>query len=148
MLKRGPRPSEPKPPVPPTIDGLDMDLRMNGFDVMALHSLKFGDGISSPQATHMKIFGKLKFNGRVPGVNPASDDSIQAESTTTKQLTRMVGDVSLVGLKLNQFLVAPNLAGSLDISPASLKVSLRSHLNFKYTVRRLRSSSIAVQIMF
>ena len=126
VQKRGQRSLEFKPAVLPKIDGVDVDLHLNGFDLMGMHPLRFDDVASSPQSMHMKLFGKLKFNGRVPDSKRASKGDSQSEIDLeiNNKVRGMVGEVSLVGLKLNQFLVAPNLFGSLDISSTSLKVSL------------------------
>lgn len=123
VQKRGPRIPQFKPAVMPTVTGLDVDMRLNGFDLMGVHPLCFGETFSPPQSMHMKIFGKVKFKGRVPDEKTASQGSLQSECPLERKLTSMIGEVSLVGLKLNQFMVAPNLTGSLDISPTSLKVS-------------------------
>jgi hypothetical protein len=122
VQKRGPRIPQFKPAAMPTVTGLDVDMRLNGFDLMGVHPLCFGETFSPPQSMHMKVFGKVKFNGLVPDAKTVSHESLQSESPPERNLTSMIGEVSLVGLKLNQFMVAPNLTGSLDISPTSLKV--------------------------
>lgn len=117
---------EYKPAPPPVVEGLDLDLKLRGFDVVGLAPL------NSPLAdsSHMKITGKVKFNGQVPKPRPKviSDDG---KSVNTKdeealescnEMSGLVGEVSLSGLKLNQLLVAPHLTGSLEVSPSSFKV--------------------------
>lgn len=123
VQKQGPRVPQFKPAATPTVTGLDVDMRLDGFDLMGVHPLLLGETFSPSQPMHMKVFGKIKFNGRVPDTKIASQESSQSEFPLEKKLTSMIGEVSLVGLKLNQFMVAPNLTGSLDISSTSLKVS-------------------------
>ena len=123
VRKQGPRILQFKPAAMPIVTGLDVDMRLNGFDLMGVHPLCFGETFSPPQSMHMKLFGKIKFNGRVPDLKTASQKSLQSESPLERKLTSMIGEVSLMGLKLNQFMVAANLTGSLDVSPTSLKVS-------------------------
>lgn len=124
VQKQGPRFPQFKPAAMPIVSGLDVDMRLDGFDLMGVHPLIPGETFSPPQSMHMKVFGKVKFNGRVPDTKVAAHESLQSEFPPEKKLTSMTGEVSLVGLKLNQFMVAPNLTGLLDISPTSLKVSL------------------------
>ncbi|KAG0581653.1 hypothetical protein KC19_4G269200 [Ceratodon purpureus] len=129
VQKRGPRIPQFKPPTMPKVTGLDVDMRLNGFDLMDVHPLCFGENFSPPQSMHMKVFGKVKFNGRVPAIKTASQVSLEAESPPERKLTSMIGEVSLVGLKLNQFMVAPNLTGSLDISPTYLKLDTSGRID-------------------
>lgn len=123
VQRQGPRVLQFKPAAMPAVTGLDVDMRLDGFDLMGVHPLLLGETFSPPQLMHMKVFGKIKFNGRVPGSKIVSQESSPSELLLEKKLTSMVGEVSLVGLKLNQFMVTPNLTGSLDISPTYLKVS-------------------------
>lgn len=129
VQKRGPRIPQFKPAAMPTVTGLDVDMRLNGFDLMGVHPLCFGETFSPPQSMHMKVFGKVKFNGLVPDTKTVSHESLRSESPPERNLTSMIGEVSLVGLKLNQFMVAPNLTGSLDISPSSLKLDTSGRID-------------------
>ncbi|KAL3692761.1 hypothetical protein R1sor_006412 [Riccia sorocarpa] len=120
---------EYKPAPPPTIEGLDLDLQLRGFDVMGMFPLRSPLSPSS----HMKVTGKVKFNGHVPKSesNKAPEPGIlkELESNDSAGISRpangipgLKGEISLSGVKLNQLLVAPQLQGSLEISPTCFKV--------------------------
>ncbi|BBN05669.1 hypothetical protein MPTK1_3g15020 [Marchantia polymorpha subsp. ruderalis] len=116
---------EYKPAPPPTIEGLDLDLRLRGFDVMGMSPVR------SPltPSSHMKVTGKVKFNGHVP--KSEYDEAVGSSSGVEANyrpgisgngIPGLKGEISLSGVKLNQLLVAPQLNGSLEISPTSFKV--------------------------
>ncbi|KAL2635099.1 hypothetical protein R1flu_006578 [Riccia fluitans] len=115
---------EYKPAPPPTIEGLDLDLRLRGFDVMGMSPLR------SPltPSSHMKVTGKVKFNGHVPKseTNTALEPRLSGDTAGISRpgngIPGLQGEISLSGVKLNQLLVAPQLHGSLDISPTSFKM--------------------------
>ncbi|KAL8253626.1 hypothetical protein R6Q59_031847 [Mikania micrantha] len=88
------------------IEGVELDLRMRNFEIFNLvSSYAFG----SLRPVHLKATGRIKFQGKV--VKPSAEVS-----------KILAGDVSITGLKLNQLLLAPNLAGQLNISPACIKL--------------------------
>ncbi|KAL8218910.1 hypothetical protein R6Q57_022283 [Mikania cordata] len=88
------------------IEGVELDLRMRNFEIFNLvSSYAFG----SLRPVHLKATGRIKFQGKV--VKPSAEAS-----------KILAGDVSITGLKLNQLLLAPNLAGQLNISPACIKL--------------------------
>lgn len=117
--------SDPVVAVAPDILGFDADLRLRGFDILGL---SYFGSIGSPKSMHMKLSGKTKFQGRVvkfrsvdEKVTAQEEDSSYVECDGIKA-SRLVGDVLLSGIKLNQLLVAPQLTGSFDISSQCFKV--------------------------
>ncbi|KAI3695763.1 hypothetical protein L1987_78763 [Smallanthus sonchifolius] len=88
------------------IEGVELDLRMRGFEIFNMVSSYAFDSL---RPIHLKATGRIKFQGKV--VKPAAE--------VPKILA---GDVSITGLKLNQLLLAPHLAGQLNISPACIKL--------------------------
>ena len=120
--------------MPFVVDGVELDLRMRGFEFFNwISSYPF----DSPRPMHLKATGRIKFQGKV--LKPSSitnDQNFGFEMN--KQLVEMsdkgktdslVGEVSIAGLKLNQLMLAPQLAGQLSISRESIKVMCR---NFNY----------------
>lgn len=115
-----------KSAVPFTIEGVELDLRMRGFEFFSLVSYPF----ESPRPTHLKATGKVKFQGKVlkPFNQPneegcSSEGKVQHFEMTDKGNTEsLVGEVSVSGLKLNQLMVAPQLVGPLSISRECIKV--------------------------
>ncbi|EHA8590861.1 hypothetical protein COCNU_scaffold026073G000010 [Cocos nucifera] len=106
--------------VPLVVEGVDLDLRMQEFEFA---SLILSDAFDSPRPLHLKATGKIKFQGKVvKTINYTDDGKYGHEKKMVDPLminndtARVVGDVSLSGLKLNQLLLAPQLAGSLCIS--------------------------------
>jgi hypothetical protein len=113
--------------MPFVVDGVELDLRMRGFEFLNwISSYPF----DSPRPMHLKATGRIKFQGKV--LKPSSitnDQNFGFEKN--KQLVEMsdkgktdslVGEVSIAGLKLNQLMLAPQLAGQLSISRESIKV--------------------------
>ncbi|PKA54157.1 hypothetical protein AXF42_Ash018167 [Apostasia shenzhenica] len=92
------------------IEGIDLDLRMRGFELASLISYT---PFVAPRQLHLKATGRFKFQGKVimPDLHLGGDEK-----------TRLLGDLSLSGVKLNQLLLAPQLAGSLSISHDSIKL--------------------------
>lgn len=113
--------------IPFTVEGVDLDLRMRGFEFFSLVSYPF----DSPRPTHLKATGKIKFQGKVlkpfsqsTEQNFGSEEETQHEKFTIKENKQcLVGEVSVSGLKLNQLMLAPQLVGSLSISRDSVKVT-------------------------
>ena len=58
VQKRGPCILQCEPAVMPTGTGLDVDMRLNGFDLMGGHPLRFGETFSPPQSTHVKSLAR------------------------------------------------------------------------------------------
>lgn len=116
------KPEDWRPPVSPAIEGLDLDVRLRGFDMMSLSPSSILPSSISPGGAHMKVTGKMKFQGRVPQNSSAESPFCDGLPDNGTQHTRLVGDVTLSGIKLNQLLVAPHLTGSMDMSPDRFKV--------------------------
>lgn len=116
--------------MPFVVEGIDLDLRMRGFEFFSLVSSYPFD---SQKPMHLKATGKIKFQGKV--LKPFSISTGQEfDSERNKQQMNMtdegktdslVGEVSISGLKLNQLMLAPQLAGSLSISRECIKVVQR-----------------------
>uniref|UniRef100_A0A6N2NHD1 Translocation and assembly module TamB C-terminal domain-containing protein n=1 Tax=Salix viminalis TaxID=40686 RepID=A0A6N2NHD1_SALVM len=114
--------------MPFTVEGVELDLRMRGFEFFSLVSFYPFD---SPRPTHLKATGKIKFQGRM--LKPSSivneqdlasgRDMQHVEVEGTAQGTQsLVGEVSVTGLRLNQLMLAPQLAGQLSISRDRIKL--------------------------
>ncbi|KAK3212800.1 hypothetical protein Dsin_017506 [Dipteronia sinensis] len=129
-----------KDAIPFTFEGVELDLRMRGFEFFSLVSYPF----DSPRPTHLKATGKIKFQGKVLKQCSQSTEKIFG-SEENNQNTKMpdkedkqslVGEVSVSGLKLNQLMLAPQLVGSLSIS--------RDHIKLDATGRPDESLAIEV----
>lgn len=112
--------------VPLVVEGVDLDLRLQEFEFA---SLILSDAFDSPRPLHLKATGKIKFQGKVVKTVNYTDDRTYGHEkymvdplTVNNDIARLVGDISLSGLKLNQLLLAPQLAGSLCISHEAVKV--------------------------
>ncbi|XP_065849413.1 protein TIC236, chloroplastic [Euphorbia lathyris] len=111
--------------VPFTVEGVELDLRMRGFEFFSLVSSYPFD---SPRPTHLKATGKIKFQGKVlkssknsSGHDLPSEKSVQHEQLEGNKES-LVGEVSVSGLRLNQLMLAPQLVGQLGISRDSIKL--------------------------
>lgn len=110
--------------IPFTVDGIELDLRMRGFEFFSLVSSYPFD---SPRPTHLKATGKVKFQGKV--LKPSSianekdlpcDKKVSHEQIEGNKES-LVGEVSVSGLRLNQLMLAPQLVGQLSISRDHIK---------------------------
>ncbi|XP_038973115.1 protein SUBSTANDARD STARCH GRAIN 4, chloroplastic isoform X2 [Phoenix dactylifera] len=113
--------------VPLVVEGVELDLRMLEFEFA---SLILSDAFDSPRPLHLKATGKIKFQGKVVKTINYTDDRIYGHEKNmvdplmmNSDIARLVGDVSFSGLKLNQLLLAPQLAGSLCISREAVKLN-------------------------
>lgn len=98
-----------------TIEGVELDLRMRGFEFFSLISSNTFD---SPRSMHVKATGKIKFQGKV-----LQDLTVRDSPTINNEKMRsLVGEVFLTGMKLNQLMLAPQLNGSLSISHENIKL--------------------------
>ncbi|XP_062019839.1 protein TIC236, chloroplastic isoform X2 [Rosa rugosa] len=121
------RDAETKSAMPFVVEGIDLDLRMRGFEFFSLVSSYPFD---SPKPMHLKATGKIKFQGKVlkpfsisNGQEFGSErNKQQVNMTDTGKTNSLVGEVSISGLKLNQLMLAPQLAGSLSISRECIKL--------------------------
>lgn len=99
--------------MPVIIEGVELDLRMRGFEFFNMVSSYAFDSL---RPIHLKATGRIKFQGKVVEPVTISDE----QDTEVSKI--LAGDVSITGLKLNQLLLAPQLAGTLNISPACIKL--------------------------
>ncbi|KAF9613143.1 hypothetical protein IFM89_005714 [Coptis chinensis] len=113
--------------VPLVVDGVELDLRMRGFEFFSLAS---SYSLDSPRPMHLKATGRVKFHGTVvkssgnidAGVLDPEKDLLRTQKTDYNQKSSLVGDVAISGIKLNQLMLAPQLVGSLSISHESIKL--------------------------
>ncbi|WOG87829.1 hypothetical protein DCAR_0207061 [Daucus carota subsp. sativus] len=112
--------------MPLIVEGVELDLRMRGFEFFSLVSSHAFDSL---RPVHLKATGRIKFQGKV--VKPLSISNEQVltskenEDFSTKVIQdahSLVGDVSVSGLKLNQLMIAPQLGGILSISHEGIKL--------------------------
>lgn len=114
--------------MPFSVEGVELDLRMRNFEFCNLVSSYTFDSL---RPIHLKATGKIKFQGKV-NKNSCSQVS---QSDTNSEMTpeegvedekSISGDISISGLKLNQLMLAPQLAGVLNITSKGMKVCLTS----------------------
>lgn len=104
------------------MEGLELDLRMRGFEFFSIISSYPFD---APRPVNLKATGRIKFQGQV--TNIASDQSAgDGDNANSKSMDSLIGDVSVSGLKLNQLMLAPQLAGNMSFSRDRIKVSFYS----------------------
>lgn len=116
---------------PLVIEGVELDLRMRGFEFFNFISSYPFD---SPRPVYLKATGRIKFQGNVekfPAIANKqpfdSENNILDVQMIDKENTHsLAGDVSISGLKLNQLMLAPQLAGSLSISHECIQVFSQS----------------------
>ncbi|GAV87554.1 DUF490 domain-containing protein [Cephalotus follicularis] len=108
------------------VEGVELDLRMRGFEIFSLVSYPF----DSPRPTHLKASGRIKFQGKVlKQCNTTNEqDFVPEKDMQYEQLIDQVskqsltGEVSVSGLRLNQLMLAPQLVGLLSLSPDCIKL--------------------------
>ncbi|KHG11044.1 Phenylalanine--tRNA ligase beta subunit [Gossypium arboreum] len=110
--------------VPFIVEGVELDLRMRGFEFFNLVSSYTFD---TPRPTHLKATGKIKFHGKVvkPSISSEQDfcpDGQPEKMMDNRSKQSLVGDLSVSGLRLNQLMLAPQLVGQLSISRDSIKL--------------------------
>lgn len=115
-----------KASIPFDVEGIELDLRMRGFEFFSMVSSYLFD---SPKPMHLKATGKIKFQGTVskPCITSEQDFIFEKNEQHVKMTDEgktgcLVGDISISGLKLNQLMLAPQLAGLLSISKDCIKV--------------------------
>ncbi|XP_027329428.1 uncharacterized protein LOC113845923 isoform X1 [Abrus precatorius] len=111
--------------IPFTIEGVELDLRMRGFEFFSLVSTYAMD---SPRPLHLKAAGRIKFQGKVykPNGN-ICEQNFEMNRQHVQILEKgiadsLVGEISISGLKLNQLMLAPQLSGLLKLSPERIKL--------------------------
>ncbi|KAG9144078.1 hypothetical protein Leryth_013728 [Lithospermum erythrorhizon] len=113
--------------VPFTVNGVEVDLKMRGFEFFNVVS---SYGFDSLKPVHLKATGRIKFLGKVIPASSTGDEHAMASTKHLKhmsmevneQMSKLVGDVSISGLKLNQLMLAPQLTGVMSIMPQGVKV--------------------------
>lgn len=114
--------------MPFSVEGVELDLRMRNFEFFNLVSSYTFDSL---RPIHLKATGKIKFQGKVN----KSSRSQETQSNTNIEMTpeegdedekSISGDISISGLKLNQLMLAPQLAGVLNITSKGMKVCLKA----------------------
>lgn len=113
--------------VPLIVEGLDMDLKLRGFDIS---TLLFINRFDSLKPVHLKATGRIKFQGKVETSDLVLKEQKietgagmqQSQIVDDKEYKCLVGDISLSGIKLNQLILAPQLLGSLSMSKQKIKL--------------------------
>lgn len=112
--------------LPVIVEGVELDLRMRGFEFLSsVSSFPF----DSVRPMHLKATGRIKFQGKVVNTEQVlhfEENFGPAEGRDHAHT--LSGDVSISGLKLNQLMVAPQLAGVLSISHLGMKVCFTDYL--------------------
>lgn len=110
--------------MPFSVEGVELDLRMRNFEFFNLVSSYTFDSL---RPVHLKATGKIKFQGKVNknccSRGFQSDKNLEsAQMEDDEDAKSISGDVSISGLKLNQLMLAPQLAGVLNITSKGIKV--------------------------
>ncbi|XP_006643831.3 protein SUBSTANDARD STARCH GRAIN 4, chloroplastic [Oryza brachyantha] len=113
--------------MPLIVEGVDLDLRMRGFEFAHIaSSIPF----DSPRPLHLKASGRFKFQGKVVKYSQLIDEKnygallgIIDQSKLESDVSRLVGEISMSGIKLNQLMLAPQSTGFLSISPDSVMLN-------------------------
>ncbi|PIN14213.1 hypothetical protein CDL12_13167 [Handroanthus impetiginosus] len=113
--------------MPFSVEGIELDLRMRSFEFFNLVSSYAFDSL---RPVHLKATGRVKFQGKVnknrsSTDNPVlqSDKNLEFCPTESDEYAKSIsGDVSISGLKLNQLMLAPQLAGVLNITSTGIKL--------------------------
>ncbi|XP_024989415.1 uncharacterized protein LOC112523955 isoform X2 [Cynara cardunculus var. scolymus] len=116
-----------RPAMPVIVEGVELDLRMRGFEFFNLVSSYAFDSL---RPIHLKATGRIKFHGKVVKPISTTDEHLSNAQKNvigvplkdTEESKILAGDVSITGLKLNQLMLAPQLAGVLNISRARIKL--------------------------
>ncbi|XP_021758082.1 uncharacterized protein LOC110723096 isoform X1 [Chenopodium quinoa] len=101
------------------MEGLELDLRMRGFEFFSMISSYPFD---APRPVNLKATGRIKFQGQVTSASNTSEQSAADDNDSDKEMDCLVGDVSVSGLKLNQLILAPQLAGHMSFSRDRIKL--------------------------
>lgn len=107
-----------------SVGAIDLDLRMRGFELASFILTSF----DAPRSLHLRTTGRFKLQGRVVRPNKIIDGEEAGSGgmpyvhMADSGKPRLLGEISLSGIKINQLMLAPQLAGSLSISHDSIKV--------------------------
>lgn len=112
--------------MPFIVEGVDLDLRMRGFEFFSLVS-SYPYPFDSPRPMHLKASGRIRFQGKVLKSSDEQDlgcmkTSLHVPTADDRKMHGIAGDVSISGLKLNQLMLAPQLVGQLNVSHAGIRV--------------------------
>ncbi|XP_066317019.1 protein SUBSTANDARD STARCH GRAIN 4, chloroplastic-like isoform X2 [Miscanthus floridulus] len=113
--------------MPLIVEGVDLDLRMRGFEFAHIaSSIPF----DSPRPLHLKASGRVKFQGKIMKSINIADGNINGvlqsnidQNKLETNVSKLVGDISLSGIKLNQLMLAPQSTGFLSISRDSMMLN-------------------------
>uniref|UniRef100_A0A1J3ED73 Translocation and assembly module TamB C-terminal domain-containing protein n=1 Tax=Noccaea caerulescens TaxID=107243 RepID=A0A1J3ED73_NOCCA len=106
--------------MPFVVEGLDLDLRMRNFECFSLVSSYPFD---SPRPTHLKATGRIKFLGKIKRDSTTKEGDVESDSRKdAAAISSLVGEISISSLKLNQLILAPQLAGRLSVSRDHVKL--------------------------
>ncbi|XP_047977254.1 protein TIC236, chloroplastic-like [Salvia hispanica] len=109
--------------MPFSVEGIELDLRMRNFEFFNLVSSYTFDSL---RPIHLKATGKIKFQGKVNKyygeVTQSTTNSEMIPKEDDEDEKSISGDISISGLKLNQLMLAPQLAGVLHISSKGMKL--------------------------
>lgn len=112
--------------MPLFIEGVDLDLRMRGFEFASFIT---SSPFDSPRPLHLKATGKIKFQGKIFKSLNNIDEKLHSfvknpleHNMVDNDVPRLVGEISLSGIKLNQLMLAPQLSGFLSLGHNGLKV--------------------------
>lgn len=105
------------------VEGVEMDIRMRGFEFFSFISPYTFDSL---RPMHLKATGRVRFQGKMVKPRYGVDKEVPGVGTTVKDNNHnLAGEVTISGLKLNQLILAPQLAGSLSISPECVKLDAK-----------------------
>jgi len=113
--------------MPLIVEGVDLDLRMRGFEFAHIaSSIPF----DSPRPLHLKASGRVKFQGKIMKSGNIADDKIKGvlqsnidQNKLETNASKLAGNISLSGIKLNQLMLAPQSTGFLSISRDSVMLN-------------------------
>ncbi|KZV19901.1 hypothetical protein F511_32243 [Dorcoceras hygrometricum] len=113
--------------IPFSVEGVELELRMRNFEFFNLVSPYAFDSL---RPVHLKATGRIKFQGKVKEAFPSIDEQVVQSNNTIelpplegdKNAKNLSGDVSISGLKLNQLMLAPQLAGVFSITSKGIKL--------------------------
>ncbi|XP_059640510.1 protein TIC236, chloroplastic [Cornus florida] len=113
--------------MPLNVEGVELDLRMRGFEFFSLVSSYNFDSL---RPMHLKATGRIRFQGKVIKPFSGTDEQVFESGKHMEDVPMkdngvthgLVGEASISGLKLNQLMLAPQLVGLLSISRERVKL--------------------------